>query len=100
MQTLENTPNRNITTWGENDISDLVTNIKVHHPDPKKEPKKENSWIRPPRIRRTHAPHSYEAVSNNEVPQKTSKQNKAPPSNNSKPDELSLIHISEPTRPY
>ena len=87
IQTLTSTPNRNLTTWGATDISDLVSNIKVNHPDPKQENKKENSWVRPPRIRRIIAPHSYEVVANNEANKKTSKQNKAPPSNNSKPDE-------------
>ena len=34
-QTLVSSPNRSLTPWGANDISELVTQTKVQHPDQK-----------------------------------------------------------------
>ena len=55
-------PNISLTSWGAKDISDLISSTDIKHPDP--EPKKPtpNAWLRPPRMSRPEAPHTYEIL--------------------------------------
>ena len=68
--TLDKTPNRNLSPWGANDINQLVNQTKINHPEEKKVPSTPNAWTKPPRVRRTSAPHSYDEVQNNTTPKK------------------------------
>ena len=55
-------PNISLTSWGAKDISDLIATTVIKHPDPEQKDPKPNAWLRPPRMSRPAAPHTYETL--------------------------------------
>ena len=55
-------PNISLTSWGAKDISDLIATTEIKHPDPEQKNPKPNAWLRPPRMSRPAAPHTYESL--------------------------------------
>ena len=61
-------PNISLTSWGANDISDLIETTEIKHPDKEQNNPKPNAWIRPPRTTRPVPMHTYETLPTKKTP--------------------------------
>ena len=61
-------PNISLTSWGAQDISDLVKTTDIKHPDKIITPPKPNAWLRPPTMKQTTLTHTFETIKNQATP--------------------------------
>ena len=61
-------PNISLTSWGAQDISDLVKTTQIKHPDTNTTNIKPNAWLRPPTTKKTTSTYTFETIKKTTTP--------------------------------